>query len=95
MTRNEFLQSLRENDIDESLVSFGPVFKEGHCVRKVWFRWEVFIRERGKDYDVMGFPSESDALQYLFEELRSIYPIEKHSAKKGNNTKPSADNTQN
>ena len=95
MTRMEFLQALRENDIDETMVSFGPVFREGHCVRKVWFRWEVFIRERGKDYDVMGFPSESDALQYLFEELHSIYPIEKHSAKKGNNTKPSADNTQN
>ena len=86
MTRIEFLQSLRENNIDESMVSFGPVFEEGYCVRHIWFRWEVFMRERGKDYDVMGFPSESDALQYLFEKLSRIYPIEKHSAKKENNT---------
>ena len=82
MTRNGFLQSLRENNIDESLVSFGPAFREGHCVRHIGFRWEVFIRERGKDYDVMGFPSESDALQYLFEKLHRIYPIEKHNAKR-------------
>ena len=33
----------------------------------------TFDRERGKESDYMGFPSESDALQYLFDQLYCIY----------------------
>lgn len=73
MTKYSFLQLLRENNIDESLVSFGPVYQDGYCVRKNRIRWEIFIKERGKEYDSMGFPSESDALQYLYETLFQIY----------------------
>ena len=73
MTREEFLQLLDENKIDKDTVSFDPHLKDGYCIRKCGFRWEVFIRERGKEYDCVGFPSESNALQYLFDKLYSLY----------------------
>ena len=60
-------------NINENLVVFDDAIKEGYCVRKNYFRWEVFFRERGKEYDCIGFPSESNALQYLFDKLYSIY----------------------
>lgn len=38
-----------------------------------YFRWETLVRERGQEYDVRGFPSESDALKSLSEELLRLY----------------------
>ena len=73
MTRVEFLELLKKNNINENLVVFDEPVKEGYCVKKNYYRWEVFIRERGKESDCMGFPSESDALHYLFDKLYSIY----------------------
>ena len=73
MTRVEFLELLKKHNINENLVVFDDAIKEGYCVRKNYFRWEVFFRERGKEYDCIGFPSESDALQYLFDKLYSLY----------------------
>lgn len=73
MTRVEFLELLKKYNINENLVVFDEPVKEGYCVKKNYYRWEVFIRERGKESDCMGFPSESDALQYLFDQLYSIY----------------------
>ena len=73
MTRDEFLELLKKYNINENLVVFDDTVKEGYCVRKNYFRWEVFFRERGKEYDFVGFPSESNALQYLFDKLYSIY----------------------
>ena len=32
--------------------------------------WETFVRERGQEYDILGHPSESDALKNLFTELK-------------------------
>ncbi len=69
MTKDEFLISLKENNIDESIVVFDDPLKDGYCVRKNHFRWEVFFRERGKEYDLIGFPSESDALTTLLDKL--------------------------
>ncbi len=69
MTRDEFLKLLKENNIDESLVVFDDPIKDGYCIRKNYFRWEVFFRERGKEYNLMGYPSESDALTALLEKL--------------------------
>lgn len=31
------------------------------------------LQERGGEYDCIGFPSESDALQHMFDELVAIY----------------------
>ena len=73
VTKKQFLVLLEENNIDENLVVFDDTIKEGYCVRKNYFRWEVFFRERGKEYESVGFPSESDALEYLYNKLYSIY----------------------
>ena len=73
MTRPEFLNLLKKYNINENLVVFDDSIREGYCIRKNYFRWEVFLRERGKEYDGLGFPSESDALQYLFDKLYRIY----------------------
>lgn len=73
MTKTDFLENLKKHNIDSNLVVFDDSVKEGYCVRKNHFRWEVFFRERGKEYDCIGFSSESDALQYLFDKLYSIY----------------------
>ena len=73
MTKMCFLELLKKNNIDTKLVVFDDSVKEGYCVRKNHFRWEVFFRERGKEYNCVGFPSESNALQYLFDKLYSIY----------------------
>ena len=73
MTKTEFLDLLKKYNINEKLVVFDNDIKDGYCVRKNHYRWEVFFRERGKEYDCIGFPSESNALQYLFEKLYSIY----------------------
>ena len=69
MTYNEFVDLLKENKIDTSIVHFENSVADGYYVLKNYHRWEVFYRERGKDYDCMGFPSESDALIYLSERL--------------------------
>lgn len=73
MTKTEFLELLKKHNINEKLVTFNDALEDSYCVRKNHFRWEVFFRERGKDYDCIGFPSESNALQYLFDKLYGIY----------------------
>ena len=73
MTRVQFLELLKKYNINEKLVVFDDTTKEGYCVRKNHFRWEVFFRERGKEYDCVGFPSESNALQHLSDKLYNIY----------------------
>ncbi|MBE6968266.1 MAG: hypothetical protein E7444_07505 [Ruminococcaceae bacterium] len=73
MTKAEFLELLQKHNINQNLVLFDDPIEEGYCIRKNYFRWEVFYRERGKEYNCMGFPSESNALQYLFDKLYSIY----------------------
>ena len=66
MTYNEFVNLLRENNVDTNIVHFENSVADGYYVLKNYHRWEVFYRERGKDCDCVGFPSESDALEYLF-----------------------------
>lgn len=73
MTRVEFLELLKKYNISEKHVVFDDNIKEGYCVRKNYSRWEVFFREKGKEYNCIGFPSESNALQYLFDKLYNIY----------------------
>lgn len=73
MTRVEFCELLRKYNINENLVVFDDHIADGYCIRKNYFRWEVFFRERGKEVDCVGFPSEGEALQYLFNKLYNIY----------------------
>ena len=72
MTRVEFFDLLKKYNINEKLVVFDDAMEDGYCIRKNYYRWEVFFRERGKEYECMGFPSESNALQYLFDKLYHI-----------------------
>ena len=67
MTYNEFVDLLKEKDIDTNIVHFENSVTDGYYVLKNYHRWEVFYRERGKDYDCVGFPSKSDALEYLLK----------------------------
>ena len=83
MTRAEFLELLKSHNINETLVVFDETTKEGYCVRKNHLRWEVFFRERGKEYACVGFPSESNALQYLYDKLCGIYVKRTITAKTG------------
>ena len=73
MNRNEFISRLKENGIPQGIVSFDSSTSDGYNIRKNKLRWETFTRERGKEYDCIGFPSESDALQHMFDELVVIY----------------------
>ena len=73
MTKVEFLELLKRYNIKEDVVVFDDPIKDGYCVRKNHLRWELFFRERGKEYDCIGFASESNALQYLWDMLRKIY----------------------
>lgn len=73
MDRNEFVIRLEENGIPPEIVSFDSSTNDGYNIRKNKLRWEAFTRERGVEYNCIGFPSESDALQHMFDELTAIY----------------------
>ena len=75
MTRAEFISNLKKNNIKEVIVNFEDIPKDGFIIRKGYNRWEVLYKERGKEYDCIGFPSESDALIYLLERLQSMYSL--------------------
>ena len=69
MTRIEFWELCESKNIATNLIHFENSVADGYYVLKNYHRWEVFYRERGKDCDCVGFPSESDALLYLSERL--------------------------
>lgn len=73
MTKAELIDKLNKENIPTDIVNFNDPIKDGLCIRKVYYRWEVFFRERGKDYNAIGFSNESDALQYIYEKLLSLY----------------------
>lgn len=73
MNKDEFIERLKENGIDPEIVSFDSSTNEGYNIRRNRLGREIFIRERGKEYNCIGFPSESDALQYMFDKLVGIY----------------------
>lgn len=70
MNRTEFIRGLIDHGINPDIVNFGNnTWKDGYCVRKNYFGWEVFTRDRGKEYGAVGYPSESNALDALYEML--------------------------
>lgn len=69
MTKAAFMKLLEHNGISTDLVHFENSVSDGWYILKNYHRWEVFFRERGQDYDCVGFPSESDALIYLADKL--------------------------
>ena len=73
MNRDEFLHLLDQHKIDRNMVTFDSFVAEGYCLRKNHFRWETLYRERDTDYELMGFPSESNALESLLTKLIQLY----------------------
>ena len=73
MNKNESIARLQENGIPPEIVSFDSSTNDDYNIRKNKLRWETFTKERGKEYDCIGFPSESDALQHMLGELVVIY----------------------
>ncbi len=73
MDRNELFQILEQKGICPKIVSFENSVNDGFNIRKNKLNWETFIRERGMEFDSMGFPSESDALQYMLEQIVRYY----------------------
>ena len=73
MNRGEFLNQLDQHNIDRSIVTFDSFIAEGYCLRKNHSRWETLYRECGVEYELMGFPSESNALESLLAELIKYY----------------------
>ncbi len=69
MTKEEFFEAIESKSVSSNLVHFENSVADGYYVLKNYHRWEIFYRERGKDYDCIGFPSESDALEYLLKKL--------------------------
>ena len=69
MTKIEFLELCETNNISTDLIHFENSVADGYYILKNYHCWEVFFRERGTDYACMGFPSESDALNYLADKL--------------------------
>ena len=69
MTRVAFLELCNKLNISPNLVHFENSVVDGYYILKNCHRWEVSYRERGKDYDCVGFLSESDALIYLADKL--------------------------
>lgn len=72
MEKEAFLELLHRLEIDERIVVLDDSLRDGYCIRRNGHRWEVLVRERGMEYDVMGFPSQSDAFQYLAEKLTKL-----------------------
>lgn len=73
MNREKFMSLLQGNEIDPNIVSFDSSVDEGYNIRKNRIRWETFVRDRGKEYNCIGFPSESDALEYMLKRLIELY----------------------
>ncbi len=73
MNREKFMLLLQENGIDPNIVSFDSSVNDGYNIRKNRIRWETFVRDRGKEYNCIGFLSESDALEYMLEKIIELY----------------------
>ena len=71
MIREEFLQLLKTHGIDTDLVCFDNLAGKDDViyVRKNHYWWEVSYIERGKEYDCIGFPNESEALKYVIHKV--------------------------
>ena len=69
MTREEFFCELIAHDFDPEHISIDNTAMDGYGIRKAYWRWEIFFRERGVEYFTRGYPSESEALIALLEDI--------------------------
>lgn len=73
MTKDVFFDQLKKYSINLDLVAINNQTAEGYCIRKTYSGWEVFVRERGKEYDIRLFSTESEAFSYMLNELLALY----------------------
>ena len=69
MTKSDFIKELIGREIDPDSISFDETTKDGYGVRRVYHRWEIFFRERGTEFYTKGYPTESDALIALLDDI--------------------------
>lgn len=65
MTKEEFLSVLAKNNIEVKVHFDDSAMSDCFCLRKNHLRYETIYCERGKEYEVIGHPSESYALIFL------------------------------
>ena len=46
---------------------------KSYCIRQKNRQWEVYYSERGQKTDLKKFNSESDACEYLLEQIKTGY----------------------
>ena len=73
MDKRSVIDLIHSLNVSEDILVLDGSLRDGYCVRRNGHRWEVLVRERGTESDVMGFPSEEDALRYLAEILMRTY----------------------
>lgn len=69
MTKEEFSRKLAQHGINDCDVMTADSLKDGYGLRRNYYRWEIFYRERGVEHNVRGFPSEEDAWRGIFEDI--------------------------
>lgn len=80
MNKSDFLMRLKQEGISKNLVDIdNKMIEDRYSLRYDGLRWLIFRRERGQEYEVMGYPSENDALEALFQWLLSLYGRPPHS----------------
>ncbi|MBC8545962.1 hypothetical protein H8711_03280 [Clostridiaceae bacterium NSJ-31] len=73
MLDDDFFEVLRANNIPEFKVSINNAIKDDvYCIRENYNQWEVFYRERGKEFNLKKFDTKEEAQNYLLNYLIRI-----------------------
>ena len=70
MNKNEFVEILIKYNIDPNIVCFNDKIKDDvFCVMDNYNAVDVFYRERGREFGLQKFSTQSDALEYLSNKI--------------------------
>ena len=70
MNKNEFVEILIKYNIDPNIVCFNDKIKDDvFCFMDNYNAVDVFYRERGREFDLQKFSTQSDALEYLSNKI--------------------------
>ena len=76
MNRRDIKIILQQNNVPDDLYSLDGGFpSESYCINKTSEAWEVYYSERGIKSGLVNFKSESEACEYLLEEIGKIITI--------------------
>jgi len=71
VTKDDFLRVIRAENIDPDAFGFDGPGNECYVVEHREGRWVFYYSERGLETGLQQFPSESAALEFLLQKLRS------------------------